>query len=162
MFTVNDLIDIAVRMEKNGEARYLAAKKQIKEKKLQSFLQWMADEEADHCQWFENKKHHWVPETHQTDLETMLPDVIKEMMGDKALSLDDVNFSQVGSARALFEIFVSFENDTILFYEFLQTFIQEPDVLAGLEKIVAQEKKHVAEIQKMIQALADEATRRTI
>jgi rubrerythrin len=84
------------------------------------------------------------------------------MMGDKALSLDDVNFSQVGSARALFEIFVSFENDTILFYEFLQTFIQEPDVLAGLEKIVAQEKKHVAEIQKMIQALADEETRRTI
>jgi rubrerythrin len=48
MFTVNDLIDIAVRMEKNGEARYLAAKKQVKEKKhvaeIQKMIQALADE----------------------------------------------------------------------------------------------------------------------
>jgi rubrerythrin len=79
----------------------------------------------------------------------MLPDVIKEMMGDKTLSLDEVDFSQIRSTASLLETFVAFERDTILFYEFLQAFIQDTDVLEGLKKIIAEEKKHVAELREL-------------
>ena len=154
MFTVNDLIDIAVKMEKNGEAIYLASMQKVRSPQLKSLLQWMAHEEAAHCRWFADQKDKWTFDQDQTDLETMLPDVIKEMMGDKTLSLDEVNFSQIRSADSLVETFLTFENDTILFYEFLQAFIQDSDALSGLKKIIEEEKKHVAELQEMIQAIA--------
>jgi rubrerythrin len=154
MFTVNDLIDIAVKMEKNGETRYLASMQKVRHPKLKSLLQWMADEEAAHRTWFADKKDRWASDVDQTDLETILPDVIKEMMGDKTLSLDEVDFSQIRSTVSLLETFETFERDTILFYEFLQAFIQDPDALAGLRKIIEEEKKHAAELREMIQTLA--------
>jgi len=153
MFTVNDLIDIAVKMEKNGESLYLTSMQKVQHPKLKSLLQWMADEEAAHRTWFAEKKGRWASGVDQTDLETMLPDVIKEMMGDKTLSLDEVDFSQIRSTASLLETFVIFERDTILFYEFLQAFVQDTDALEGLKKIIKEEKKHVAELKEMIQSI---------
>jgi rubrerythrin len=153
MFTVNDLIDIAVKMEQNGEALYLASRRKAQSPQLKSLLQWMANEEAAHGSWFADKKGKWASKDDQTDLEAMLPDVIKEMMGDKTLSLDEVDFSQIQSTASLLETFVTFEQDTILFYEFLQAFIQDGAALEGLKKIIDEEKKHVAELKEMIQAI---------
>jgi rubrerythrin len=153
MFTANDLIDIAVKMEKNGEALYLASRQKARSPKLKSLLQWMAEEEAAHGAWFADKKDKWRSDAGQTDLETMLPDVIKEMMGEKTLSLDEVDFSQIRSVASLLDTFMTFEKDTILFYEFLQAFIQDAAALAGLKKIIDEEKKHVAELAQMIQAV---------
>jgi rubrerythrin len=154
MFTVNDLIDIAAKMEKNGEDVYLASQKKVQNKTLTSLLQWMAEEEAAHRDWFLGQKDEWGPDSEQTDLETMLPDVIREMMGNKTLSLDEVDFSKIRSASALLETFIEFENDTILFYEFLQAFIQDPWTLAGLEKIIQEEKNHVEKLSEMVQAIS--------
>lgn len=153
MFTVNDLIDIAVKMEKNGEMLYRASIHKVQSPQLKSLLQWMADEESAHGDWFGDKKGRWSSDIDQADLETMLPDVIKEMMGDKTLSLDEVNFGKIRSSASLLETFVTFEQDTILFYEFLQAFVQDADALKGLKKIIEEEKKHVAELQEMIQAI---------
>jgi rubrerythrin len=89
----------------------------------------------------------------------MLPDVIKEMMGEKTLSLDDVDFSRIRSAGSLLETFMTFEKDTILFYEFLQAFVQDSTALKGLKKIIEEEKKHVAELKEMIQAIARKKVR---
>lgn len=153
MFTANDLIDIAVKMEKNGEALYLAAMQKAQGPKLKSLMQWMAEEEAAHGAWFADKKDTWRSEADQTDLETMLPDVIKEMMGEKTLSLDEVDFSQIRSVASLLDTFMTFEKDTILFYEFLQAFIQDASALESLKKIIDEENKHVAELAQMIQAI---------
>ncbi|MDZ7666689.1 MAG: ferritin family protein [Desulfotignum sp.] len=153
MFTANDLIDIAVKMEKNGEALYLAAMQKAQSPKLKSLMQWMAEEEAAHGAWFADKKDTWRSEADQTDLETMLPDVIKEMMGEKTLSLDEVDFSQIRSVASLLDTFMTFEKDTILFYEFLQAFIQDASALESLKKIIDEENKHVAELAQMIQAI---------
>ncbi len=161
MFTLNDLIDIAVKMEKNGEALYLASRQKTQSPQLKSLLQWMANEEAEHGTWFADKKGTWTSDTSETDLETMLPDVIKEMMGDKTLSLDEVDFSQIRSTASLLETFVTFERDTILFYEFLQAFIQDAAALEGLKKIIEQEKKHVAELKDMIQSITPHPTEKT-
>ncbi len=154
MFTPNDLIDIAAKMEKNGQAIYLESKKKVDSRTLKSLLQWMADEEATHREWFLEQKDFWRSSADDTDLETMLPDVIKEMMGEKTLSLDDVDFSQIRSASEMLDTFVTFENDTILFYEFLQAFIQDTRALAGLEKIIEEEKNHVEKLTEMIQAIS--------
>lgn len=154
MFTLNDLIDIAVKMEQNGESLYLASRQKAQNPQLKSLLQWMANEEAEHGAWFADKKSTWASDAGETDLETMLPDVIKEMMGEKTLSLDEVDFSQIRSTASLLETFVIFEQDTILFYEFLQSFVQDAAAQKGLKKIIDEEKKHVVELKQMIQAIA--------
>ena len=50
----------------------------------------------------------------------------------------------------MLETFIMFENDTILFYQFLETFVESESVKAGLHKIIAEETAHVVKISDMI------------
>ena len=154
MFTLNDLLDIAIKMEENGKKIYQNAKKKIRDKGLQSLLQWMADEEDCHGKWFSRLKEKQGPDA--KDLEVMLPDVLMEMMGEKSLSLDDVDFSGIKTSVQMLAVFMEFENDTILFYEFLETFIDDDETLEGLKKIIAEETAHVDKLRFMIQSAREE------
>lgn len=154
MFTINDLLDIAIKMEENGKKIYQNARKKIRDRKLQTLLQWMADEEEGHGQWFSRLKEKQGKDT--KDLSVMLPDVLREMMGEKTLSLDDVDFSRIKTSTQMLSVFMEFENDTILFYEFLETFIEDADVLAGLKKIIDEETVHVDKLRLMIRSGREE------
>ena len=153
MFTGNDLLDIAVKMEKNGKTVYDRAQNKIQNKELKALLQWMAQEETCHQKWFSEQKETGGQNPVANDFAEMLPDVLQEMMGEKSLSLDEVDFSQITHTSQMLEIFIEFENDTILFYEFLETFIQDKKILAGLEKIIREETAHVNKLTEMLQAV---------
>jgi rubrerythrin len=151
MFTRNDLLDIAAKMEKNGETIYNRAQTQIKNKELKALLQWMAREESSHQRWFIGQKETRDPTA--KDFAEMLPDVLQEMMGEKSLSLDEVDFSKINHTSQMLETFIEFEADTILFYEFLETFIQDDETLGGLKKIIREETAHVNKLTEMLQAV---------
>ena len=153
MFTLNDLFDIAVKLEENGKAVYCRALDKTTRKDLKDLLQWMADEEDCHSNWFKQQKKN-LPGG-DDDLAVMIPDVFKEMMGENSLSLDEVDFSMINTPAELLKTFVMFENDTILFYEFLETFIDSDKVKQGLSKIIREESVHVAKINTMIESLQD-------
>lgn len=150
MFTLNDLFDIAIKMEENGKAVYLNALEQAGSREIESLIQWMADEEDSHKSWFEKQKDSLS--TSSMDLGVMLPGVIKEMMGDNSLSLSSLNFSEITTPVQMLETFIMFENDTILFYQFLEPFVESESVKAGLRKIIAEETAHVEKISDMIQS----------
>lgn len=151
MFTLNDLLDIAVKLEENGKRTYCQALDRIKNDELIDLLQWMADEEVAHGEWFSAQKQALEPDRGESSL--MLPQVLQEMMGEKSLSLDEVKFSTITHSVQMLQVFIEFENDTILFYEFLQALIQDPKDLAGLKKIIQEELTHVAKLKEMIQAI---------
>ena len=151
MFTLNDLFDIAIKMEENGRAVYLNALEHAGSRDTESLLQWMADEEDRHKSWFEEQKDNLSADS--SDLGVMLPGVIKEMMGDKSLSLTDLNFSEITTPVQMLETFITFENDTILFYQFIENFVESESVKAGLHKIIAEEKAHVEKISIKIQSV---------
>lgn len=152
MFTLNDLLDIAARMEKNGNAVYCRAMEKTDQKDLVDLLQWMADEEDRHRQWFLNQKGTAVKG--EEDLETMIPDVIRDMMGENSLSLDEVDFAMVQTPVQMLKTFVMFENDTILFYEFLDTFIESDTAREGLQMIIREETAHVDKLNTMIRSFS--------
>ena len=52
MFAIKEIIDMAIRIEKNGEAVYRSAMEKISNPALVSLLEWMADEEDSHRQKF--------------------------------------------------------------------------------------------------------------
>ena len=150
MFTLNDLFDIAARMELNGRAVYLRAMEDTRDRDLLELLQWMADEEDRHRRWFLGQKQ--LMSGKNEDLETMIPDVIREMMGENSLSLDEVDFSQIRTPAQLLKTFAMFEKDTILFYEFLDTFLESDSARKGLEAIIAEENAHVDKLTLMAQS----------
>jgi rubrerythrin len=153
MFTRNDLLDIAAKMEENGETVYDRAQNKVQNRELKALLQWMAQEEACHLRWFLDQKETTPPDPAASDFSEMLPDVLQEMMGEKSLSLDEVDFSAITQTSQMLETFIEFEGDTILFYEFLETFIRDKQTLDGLKKIIREETAHVEKLTEMLQAV---------
>jgi rubrerythrin len=157
MFTRNDLLDIAAKMEENGETVYQRAQNKVQNRELKALLQWMAQEEACHQRWFLKQKETPPLDPATSDFSEMLPDVLQEMMGEKSLSLDEVDFSAITQTSQMLETFIEFEGDTILFYEFLETFIQDKETLDGLKKIIREETAHVEKLTEMLQAVEAQA-----
>ncbi len=151
MFTLNDLFDIAAKMEENGRVTYLNALDSVKSKAAAELLEWMADEEDRHRRWFLQQKKNLSAS--DGDLTVQLPGVLKEMMGENSLSLNDVDFSTVSTPVQMLRIFLMFEKDTILFYQFLEAFVESETVKQGLNRIVREEMAHVDKISDMIQSV---------
>lgn len=157
MFTMDDLIEIAIKMEENAGAIYIRASEKINHKELKSMLKWMADEEASHVKWFADLKTKFFLEIDEAELKEMAPQVLQDMIGEKTLSLEDINFSKIKTASELLKTFIDFENDTIMFYELLELFIQEEKVLNGLKLIIIEEKTHIETLRSMMASLPEES-----
>jgi len=69
------------------------------------------------------------------------------MIGEQSFSLKQVDFAALPDIDALIDVLVEFEKDTILFYEMLSGFIQEPEVLTRLQTIIAEEKRHITQLE---------------
>ncbi len=156
MFTIDDLFEIAIKMEENGESTYKKSTETIKNQELKSMLTWMANEEASHAIWFADQKNKLNLEMDEIRLKQMVPTVLQDMMGDKTLSLNQVDFSQFKTIPQLLNAFIGFENDTIMFYELLEMFIDEKTVLNGIKEIILEEKKHIEKLQSMAASFKDE------
>jgi rubrerythrin len=48
------------------------------------------------------------------------------------------------------ETFIEFEKDTILFYQMLETFLQDEQTRKELEKIIDEEERHVESLRAFI------------
>ena len=154
MFSIQEILDLAIRLENNGESVYRQAIKEIAEPELVALLQWMAEEEVEHASWFSELKHKL--KTHSTDpfMAEMSREVFADFLGEKSFSHREVDFSNIDRTEDLVAVFIEFEKDTILFYETLKPFVEDNDTLVNLEKIIAEENKHVAKLHEF---LADEA-----
>lgn len=156
MFTMDDLFDIAIKMEQNGEALYMDSQARINKTELKELLKWMADEEARHQKWFQDQKHKLSLEIEEKNLKEMVPGVLEQMMGEKTLSLDDIDFSKMNNVADLLQTFIGFEEDTIMFYQMLEMFIEDEQVLMGLESIIGEEKRHAEKLLEMRSVIIDE------
>jgi rubrerythrin len=157
MFTIDDLLEVAIKMEKNGAAVYTGSIQKIQNKQLKSMLKWMADEETTHGKWFAEQKNSLSLKKEEANLKEMVPQVLQDMMGEKTISLDEVDFNTIATASELLATFISFEKDTILFYEMLEIFVEDETVLTGLKKIIREEKTHVEQLTDMMASLSEES-----
>jgi rubrerythrin len=150
MFSVHEILDLAIQLEKNGESVYRDAVDKVAQPDLVSLLTWMADEEASHRSWFLELKKNF--ETHSINpfMEEMSRQVFGAMLGEKSFSHRDVDFSRVKRLQDLIGIFIEFEKDTILFYETLIPFIEDKDTLQHISKIIAEENNHIKNLKEVL------------
>jgi rubrerythrin len=143
MFTLGEIIDLAIRIEKNGEKIYRKAGKEIANPSLSSLLEWLADEELEHEKWFLQLREGEETEEKIPQLEDMGKEILRSVLGDQAFSMNDIDFSKVEEVNDLLFLSLEFEKDTILFYEMLGKFIDDVETNRQLGKIIEEEQRHV-------------------
>jgi rubrerythrin len=154
MFSVYEILDLAIRLEKNGESVYRDAVENVLKPDLISLLIWMADEEGKHAKWFSELKQDLRTNSINPFMEEMSRKLFGDLLGEKNFSHKDVDFSKIGQIHDLITIFIEFEQDTVLFYETLKPFIEDNDTRDNLAKIITEENDH---IKKLYEFLANEA-----
>ena len=154
MFSIQEILDLAIRLEKNGESVYRQAAAKLSRADLVSLLVWMADEEVKHAEWFSELKYKLETDSINPFIEEMGREVLTDMLGEKSFSHRDVDFSRINQPHDLVAVFIEFEQDTVLFYETLKPFIEDDATLSNLDKIIAEENNHIAKLHTF---LTDEA-----
>ena len=150
MFSCEDLFDMAVQIEQNGERMLRNAQKQVTNLKLMSLLQRLADEEIEHAKMFSDLKPKVKQEIQYSELEDLGKSLLRDTLGDQSFSLKDTDFSKVENENELISIMIEFEKDTVLFYEMIRTVISDKAVQACLEKIIEAENQHAQKLQTFL------------
>ena len=143
MFTTREIIDMAIQIEKNGENYYREALKRTTDPSLESLLLFLADQEYEHAQWFEGLKKRVKESDPGGDVAEIDGAMLQSLVGNQRFSLNDVDVSNLDSVKGLLEVAIELEKDTILFYQMLQTFIDDPATLEDLNEIIAEENRHI-------------------
>lgn len=151
MFTSGEIVDLAIQIEKNGERIYRDALQAVPSSPLAEGLERLADEEAQHVEWFSKMKETAQTPIEDARVEEMGKSILRGVLGDQAFSLRDVDFSNLEKVRDLFELAIEFEKDTVLFYEMIRGFIDDEETLGDLNKIIEEENRHIELIQGFIE-----------
>ena len=151
MFLIHEILDLAIRLEKNGESVYRNAVDKASKPDLVSLLEWMAEEEVKHARWFSNLKQKVVTDSINPFMAEIGREIFGDMLGKKSFSHQEVDFSKVERVEDLIAVFIEFEKDTVLFYQTLKPFIEDKDTLTHLEEIIAEENNHIAMLHKLLE-----------
>jgi rubrerythrin len=150
VFSIQEILDLAIRLEQNGESVYRNASEKLSRSDLVSLLLWMAEEEVKHAGWFSELKQKLESDSINPFMEEMGREIFTDMLGEKSFSHRDLDFSKIDQVHDLIAIFIEFEQDTVLFYETLKPFIEDNDTLNYLNKIIAEENNHIAKLHEFL------------
>jgi rubrerythrin len=145
MFTVHEIYALAVQIEKNGEDFYRNAAEKVSSADLQALFNRLAEDEVSHRETFQQREadlslsepsgsRHGDTGTHR----------LQGLLGDQAFSLKELDLSALQRQEDLIAAAVEFEKDTILFYDMISAFIEDPRVLSRIKEIKEEENRHIA------------------
>ena len=143
MFSAREIIDMAIKIERNGENYYRQAIEKITDPSLQALLIFLADEEHEHARRFEAFKQRIKDSEEDRKLAEISGTMLQKVVGNQSFSLDDADLTELDSKEKLIGIAIEFEKDSILFYEILQSLIEDPETLRQLTEIIAEENRHI-------------------
>jgi rubrerythrin len=150
MFSLRDIVDIAVQIEQNGERVYRRAAEKIEDPSLRSLLQWLADEETQHAKWFEALKDNIADSGEHPEQEKFGRALLQNAVGTHSLGLEDADFFAMEKVQDLINLVMEFENDTVLFYKMLQPLIEDQKTLEQLHAIIQEEENHARRLKEML------------
>jgi rubrerythrin len=150
MFSLKDIIDIAVQVEQNGERVYRSAAEKIENSSLRSLLRWLADEEVKHKEWFAALKDKIADTGEHPEQEKFGRALLQNAVGTHSLALEDADFSAIEQVQDLINLVMEFENDTVLFYKMLQPLIEDQKTLEQLHTIIQEEEEHSRRLNEVL------------
>ena len=149
MFTFGDIRNIAIQIEKNGEETYRNAAEKAKDPQIAEVLTWMADEEKRHASWFTKLQSSKPLTREQQEIEAVGRSLLQEMIKGNNFLLDEKELNNAKNVEEVIAISKSFEQDTILFYEFLIGFLDDKEAIGQLRKIIEEERNHIKQLESI-------------
>jgi rubrerythrin len=143
MFTLKEIYDLGIQIERNGEKFYREALKQPWSAPMASMLQMLAEEEVRHIDFFAKRKEKLNEKGEDPELEAMGLGMLKEVLGDQTFSLKEADLSKINDIDELRRTAIEFEKDTILFYEMIRSFVTDKETEDQLDAIIEEENRHV-------------------
>ena len=149
MFTVADIREIAVQIEKNGEAAYRRAAEMVTDGAIREIFIWMAEEEKVHRTFFKSIESSELITQEQRELEKMGRQLLQEMVADQTFSLDKEMLVETEDFAEALTQAQTLEKDTIMFYEFLLNLVSDDETRQQLELVIEEEKRHIEQLEVM-------------
>ena len=153
MFTMNEVVDLAVRIEVNGERVYRHAAAAVSDPDIQNALTWLADQEAEHARWFRSLEVAPVAVADDSPLADLGKTLLGEIMNGRSFSLEGVDFTRLSEARQVLITSLNFEEDTKTFYELIGAFMDDAAALERLDAIIQEEAGHIKQVRMLIARL---------
>ena len=147
MFTADEILDMAIRIEKNGEQIYRSAIEKAANPKIASLLGWMADEEKQHAEFFRKMKATIQASGGNAVADALGREMLDKLMQNQGFSLEDVDFGKIEQVKDLIDVFIEFEEDSVLFYQILESFLQHDDARDELRRVIDEEKRHIKKLK---------------
>lgn len=149
MFTIGDIRNIAIQIEKNGEEAYRKASEAVEDLCLKEVLAEMAEEEKQHAEWFSSLKSNKPLTQEQMELENVGRTLLQDMVKGNTFLLDPDKLKNSTTLQEVLHQSTTFEQDTILFYQFLQGFLEDDEAIEQLELIIEEERNHMKRLETM-------------
>ena len=150
MFTIRDIIDLAIQIEENGERVYRQAAQEVSQPSIAALLAELADEEVKHARWLSDLKGKATKTIENIEVEETGKRILQGILGDQSFSLKDVDFSSLKGVENLLTVAIEFEQDTLLFYEMMRSFIDDKETLDHLDAIIEEENRHVSLLKESL------------
>lgn len=149
MFTIADIRDIAIQIEENGEKAYRQASREADDPEIAEIFSWMADEEKRHARWFASIESEKPLTDEQQAIEEMGRGLLKEMIADQTFSLEHEELLQAKTFQKMVSQSKTFEQDTIIFYQFIKGVLDDADACRQIDLIIAEEEKHFERLAEL-------------
>ena len=101
MFTAEEILDIAVRIEKNGEQHYRNAIEMAANPRIAALLGWMADEEKQHAELFQKMKESIPSSANNPVGDAFGHEILDKILGSQSFSLEEVDFGKIDQVKDL-------------------------------------------------------------
>ncbi len=151
VFQPAEVVQFAVRIEENGERFYREAAKSVEDKKVADILTFLADEEIRHKKLFEDMlskvERYEPPESYPGEYFAYLHSYTDSHIFSKDKGLPYA-IKQMKNAPEIVEFAIEIEIASILYYTEAKNLL--PDSQQPImDKIVAEERKHFANLMDM-------------
>jgi rubrerythrin len=159
VYSINEVIEFAVQIEKNGYAFYHeASKRKDLDAKAKEFIEFLRDEELNHEQTFLSLR----GDAEMQDLELtsdweMVSQYLKTIVDSRIFNTEDSAIKKATGAKDLMEIIdfaISFEKDTLLYFHAINDGISNPKTKQILRRIINEEVSHVLKLNDYKRSLA--------
>lgn len=158
-FSINEIIEMAVQIERNGYAFYQeATKRKDLDDKSREFIAYLRDQELDHEKTFMALR----DDADMQDLELsqdweMVSAYLKTIVEGRIFNSEESAIRKAAGAAdlaAVVENAIAFEKDTLLYFHALSDSISNPKALKVLRRIINEEVSHVMRLNDFKKDLA--------
>ena len=151
MFSSDEIIDLAIQIEKNALRVYRKALNTTEDPDLTLLINWLIEDENRHVEWFTALRE-FVKKTAVDDpkIFEIGRAILRDTVADARFSLAGADFDKMSETNELLGLAADFEKDKAQFFTLLRPFVVDAETLTDLDVIIAEEQRHADHLMHFI------------